>query len=171
MKKALILLGLSAIFWVGCESAYSPEADLRLPISITAGLDGGNGLFTAEISQDGCKISFDESSSLYGTALEFSEGSGTAVIGDFSREAELDMFPAQSALIRAIRGINDPNNQPVETDRGFKYAIDEMTIMVYYDKNAEKIIGIGTEEEGRHFKFNVADLMPYEEPSNGEGKP
>lgn len=171
MKKALILLGLLAIFLVGCESSYNPAEEMNLPISITAKVDGGNCFFTADITADYCRISFNEGDASCGKVLEFNGETGTAVIGDFTREVTLDIFPAQDALVRALRGINAPKTQAVETEKGFKYTIDEMTIMVYYDKSAERIIGIGTEEDGRRFDFDIAALMPYEEPSNGVCEP
>lgn len=152
-----------------CSADSSPEQQLQLPLRISAKLSGSDALFTAEIYENGCDIYFDTSHSLALTELHFSDQGNTAASGDFVREVKAGTFPAQEALVKAVRLISRNQESGVKTENGIKYAIDEMTIMVYYDKDTGILSGIGTEEGGRKFEFSIVTLEPYEIQSNGEG--
>ncbi len=162
MKKIIICLLLFSMLLFGCNNTDDFQEKLCLPIKLTACLEGSNAYFIAEITQSNCKITFDSQHSLYGTELYFSEEGNKATVGDFTRDIKDGCFPAQEALIKGIRGICQNEIKAAETEYGAKYTIDEMTVMVYYDKDNGIINAIGTEENGRYFKFNVISFSHYE---------
>ncbi len=162
MKKILYCLLLLSMFLFGCDDVPNFQENLCLPVKITASLEGSNAYFIADITQTDCKITFDPQHSLYGTELYFSQEGNKATVGDFTRDIKEGCFPAQEALIKGIRGICQEEIKSTETEYGAKYTIDEMSIMVYYDKENGIINAIGTEENGRYFKFNIISFSHYE---------
>lgn len=162
MKKLIISVLILALLLFSCNSFQERREQITLPIKITAKLKGGEGYFIADITESKCEISFEEGHALYGTVLYFDQDEGEAIIGEYKRKVDINIFPAQAALIKALRALGTGNISGVETEDGVKYTIDEMTIMVYYDEDGEEIIGIGTEEDGRQFNFVIADAEPYE---------
>ncbi len=167
MKKAVFLI-VTAISLVlsACAQETEPKDMLKLPMRITARLEGSDAVFTADIFEDGCDITFDSSHSLAGTELHFRPDGSTATCGGFTRAIKNGTFPAQEALIKALRALNSTEFSGAPTENGTKYTIDEMTIMVYYNKDTELLTGIRTEESGRRFDFTVVGLELYE----GQGK-
>ena len=171
MKRRTIILILTAIFILAaCTSLPDSKTVFSLPVKITANLKGSDACFTAEITEEHCIIRFDENHALAGTELQFGTESGSATVGGYTREVSIDLFPAQKAFIKALRFLNGKDISGAKAEDGVKYTIDEMTIMVYYDKDTERISGIGTEENGRRFDFSIASLEPYEIQSNGAGQ-
>jgi hypothetical protein len=109
-------------------------------------------------------------SALPGTIQYAERAYGNAATnGDFKRSVVEGIFPAQESLVKAIRALAETDISGIETENGVKYTIDEMTIMVYYDKSAKLITGIETEKDGRRFDFTVVGLEPYEGQSSSEG--
>ncbi len=170
MKK---ILAVSLIFIIiclySCTAPAEPKDTISIPLKVTAKLNSSDAVFTADIFENGCDISFDPKHPLAGTELRLREEGNTATIGDFSRSVEEGIFPAQEALVKAFRALEKTDISGIDTENGIKYTIDEMTIMVYYDKSAELITGIETEEGGRRFNFTVVGLELYEGQSSSEG--
>lgn len=170
MKKiVIIVVSLFIILLGACAEGVITKEKIELPISVTAKLKGSDAPFRADITEDECIVTFGENHSLSGTELRFYSSGGRATIGDFTRDIDINIFPAQKALITAVRTICSDDISGTKTEYGMKYTIDEMLIMVYYDKDNEKIIAIGTEESGRRFEFDIAALEPYEIQSNSNG--
>lgn len=170
MKKALIALFLIVLLTLtACGDSFNPQRELALPLRITAHLEGSDALFTASVYEDGCDVVFDESHSLAGTELHFRNTGNTAHAGDFTRDVKNGTFPAQESLFKALTLLNRDEllGQPIEN--GTKYTIDEMTIMVYYNKDTKQLTGIGTEENGRRFDFVIVGRDRNEIQSNGAG--
>ncbi len=169
MKKlSAFLLILLAFLLCACSTPAEPKDTVRLPIRVTAKLNGSDAVFTADIFENGCDITFDSNHPLAGTELKLREDGNTATHGDFNRSVANGIFPAQEALVKAIRALDGTDISGTETENGIKYTIDEMTIMVYYDKSAKLITGIETEEDGRRFGFTVVGLELYEGQSSSE---
>ena len=167
MKKVALLMtifGLFALF--SCNQSSEPKRMISLPMRITAKLDGSDALFTADIFENGCDITFDERHTLAGTELHFREEENTATCGGFTRTVKSGIFPAQEAFIKALRAIDSAEDSGTFTENGIKYTIDEMTIIVYYDKDSEILTGIRTEESGRRYDFTVVGFELYEGQSN-----
>jgi len=162
MKKTITFILIFVFILWGCEKKNDPKDDFSLPLQIIASLEGSDALFTATIHPSECSIVFDSEHSLAGTSLYFSPEGNKATSGGFTRSIKEGSFPAQEALIKAVRAVCNSKISGVETDYGIKYTIDEMTIMVYYDKDTGLINGIGTEENGRHFKFKILSFSQYE---------
>lgn len=162
MKKFLLVFAIISIFiFSGCSENIQEKPKINLPISLTVKLSQTDIQFQAQITETEYIITFDENHPLFGTELRFNQdGKGKATIGDFSREIELYVFPAQKALLKAIKHIYQNPDSGTKTEKGYMYTIDEMTIMVYYDKDFDAIIGIGTEENGRTFDFEILSVMP-----------
>lgn len=173
MKKFLFtLITFILLFTSGCTSSFEVKEYFSLPLQIKASLKDSDSQFTATIVENGCDITFDEGHPLYGTVLRFRDDGNTASVGDiFSREIKNGTFPAQEALYKAIKLLSETELTFSPTENGFKQTIDEMTIMVYYNKDTETVSGIETEESGRRFTFVFASLEPYEAQSNGAGQP
>lgn len=170
MKKVItVLLFFPILFLYACSSPVEPKDTIAIPIKVTAKLGGTDAVFTADIFELGCDITFDSSHPLAGTKLELREYGNTATNGDFKRSVVEGIFPAQESLVKAIRALAETDISGIETENGVKYTIDEMTIMVYYDKSAKLITGIETEKDGRRFDFTVVGLEPYEGQSSSEG--
>lgn len=170
MKKALIALLIFALLLaVACAGRGAPQKSLTLPLSFTANLAGTNSKFKVIITQEECIIGFDENHPLHGTELRFDASGGKAIVGDFCREVDLDIFPAQKALIDAIKSICSDDISKAEGENQTRYTIDKTTIIVYYNEDNKTIIGIETEESGRRFKFDIAQLESYEIQSNSAG--
>ncbi len=169
MKKLFSMFLIFAVLMCGCEKKPNPEEDFTLPIQLIASLEGSSALFTATILSEDSSIVFDTDHTLAGTELYFSPKGNTATAGGFTRSIKEGSFPAQEALIKAVRILCGNEISGTETDYGAKYTIDEMTIMVYYDKDIGLINGIGTEENGRYFKFNIVSFSQYEGQSNSSG--
>lgn len=168
MKKYLFaLVFVFCLLISSCSKEFDPKSELTLPLKITAKLEGSEVLFTAEISESASSVTFDESHSLSGTELYFSENINTARSGDFEKNVKSGTFPAQEAFIKAIRGLSDSDTKGTAIENGKKYTIDEMTVMVYYDRDTKLLTGIGTEENGRRFDFIIVGREPYEIQSNG----
>ena len=163
MKKTIVVLVISiSLILMACAGKSEPKDMIKLPMRITAQLEGSDAVFTADVFEDGCDITFDSGHSLAGTELHFGKDGNTATCGGFTRSVKSGTFPAQEALIKALRGLSATELSGVPIENGVKYTIDEMTIMVYYDKDTELINGIGTEENGRHFKFKILSFSQYE---------
>jgi hypothetical protein len=170
MKKCLIfLLLICCVASLSCCNAQKSEDIIRLPMRITAKLEGSDALFTADIKENCCDIVFDSNHALAGTVLHFGEEVNTATCGDFTREVKRGIFPAQESLIKALKAVGESENTGVSTENGVKYTIDEMTIMVYYDEDTKTLTSIRTEESGRRYDFTVVGLELYEEQSDCSG--
>ncbi len=167
MKKGFFVFIFVFCLLTSCSSDFDPKEELSLPLKISAKLEGSDVIFTAEISENGSNVTFDEAHSLSGTELHFSEDGNLAKSGDFEKSVKDGTFPAQETLIRAIKAINETEAKGIDIENGKKYTIDEMTIMVYYDKDTKHLTGIGTEESGRRFDFVIVGREPYEVQSNG----
>ncbi len=169
MKKILAFLLITLTFFLyACSTPVEPKDTVRLPVRVTAKLNGSDAVFTADIFENGCDITFDSNHPLAGTELKLRDDGNTATHGDFKRSVANGIFPAQEALVKAIRALDGTEITGTETENGIKYTIDEMTIMVYYDKSAKLITGIETEEDGRRFGFTVVGLELYEGQSSSE---
>ena len=141
-------------------------------MKIKASLKDSDSQFTADIFENGCDITFDESHPLSGTVLRFREDGNTASVGDiFTREIKNGTFPAQEALYKAVKLLSETDLSYLPAENGFKQTIDEMTIMVYYNEDTETVSGIETEENGRRFTFVFASIELYEAQSNSTGQP
>ena len=172
MKKLLsIVFLITVILLTSCQARFDPKEALAMPLKITAHLEGSNALFTTEIYEGSCDIFFDESHSLFGTELHLRDDGNTAKAGDFSREVKKGTFPAQEALTKAIKKLNESDIAGVKAENGTKYTIDEMTIIVYYNEDTKQITSIETEENERRFNFIIVGREPYEVQSNGAGQP
>ena len=170
MKKLVaVLITASLLLAAACASSTPHRKSISLPLSFTANLKGTNSKFNVIITEDECIIGFDEDHPLYGTELRFDSSGGRATVGDFSREVDLDIFPAQKALIEAFQGISAGDITKTEDGNQTRYTIDKMTIIVYYDEDNKNIIGIETEESGRRFAFDIAKLEAYEIQSDSAG--
>lgn len=168
MKKFLFII-LIIFSLSSCQNNQEPEKNITLPLTMTVNLSGSNSSFTAELTETESRITFDQSHPLYGTEILLGETENTVSAGDFKRTVKKGIFPAQEAFVKAIKTISSQENSGVKTENGAKYTIDEMTIMVYYDKDTKQIIGIGTEESGKRFEFNITAVDPYEAQSNSQG--
>ncbi len=170
MKKSVaVLIAVILLFAVACASTAPHRKNIALPLSFTANLKGTASKFNVIITENECIIGFDENHPLYGTELKFDSSGGMATVGDFSREVDLDIFPAQKALIEAFQGISQGDISKTEEGNQTRYTIDKMTIIVYYDEDNKTIIGIETEENGRRFAFDIANPKPYEIQSDSAG--
>lgn len=160
MKKYVFAIFIVlALVFSACGQTAEPREKFGIPMKITARLEGSDGDFTADIFENGCDITFDEGHALAGTSLCFREEGNTASVGDiFTREVKKGTFPAQEAFIKAVRLLAESEAAGEKTENGAKYTIDEMTIMVYYDKDTDRVTHIGTEENGRKFEFTVTSL-------------
>ena len=158
MKKFIIIIFSVFLIFAACAENSVSVPKLSIPLKVTAKLSGSEACFTAIIREAQCEITFEHKHSLTGTILNFDENGGKATVGDFTREIEFSSFPAQNALVKALRGIYQSPHSGVKTDNATKYTIDEMTIMVYYNEDTDEIIGITTEEGGRRFEFTVVAL-------------
>ncbi len=165
MKKLIILI-LMLFSLCSCQRNQSPEGNITLPLTMTVNLSGSDSKFTAELTEAQSKITFDQGHPLYGTEILFGETENTVSAGDFKRTVKKGIFPAQEAFVKAVKTISSQEALGIKTENGVKYTIDEMTIMVYYDKDTKQIIGIGTEENGKRFEFNITAVDPYEAQSN-----
>lgn len=173
MKKILftVFLCIFVISLTSCGGRHDPKDKLSLPLSITVTQGDNSSGFTALISDDHSEIRFESEHIFSGTVLRFGEDGNTASVGElFTREVKDGCFPAQEALCKAIRLLDASEEKGETVENRIKYTIDEMTIIVYYDKDSEAVIGIGTEESGRRFDFRVVSLTPYEAQSNGAGQ-
>lgn len=171
MKKILFLLVVILLPFASCQAQPDPKEQFALPLKITAALDGSDSPFDAVITEAVSEISFGSGHILAGTRLNFSEEKHTASVdGIFTREVKKGTFPAQEALVKAVKLLAQSDEKAIYSDGEAKYTIDEMTIIVYYDKDTEAILGIGTEENGRRFKFSFASFEPYETQSDGAGQ-
>ncbi|MBR6562500.1 MAG: hypothetical protein IKK70_01005 [Clostridia bacterium] len=173
MKKlpVFVFLCIFAISLTSCGGRHDPKDKLSIPLSITVTQGDASSGFTAIISDDLSEIRFESEHIFSGTVLRFSENGNTASVGElFTREVKDGCFPAQEALCKAIRLLNTSEEKGESVENRIKYTIDEMTIIVYYDKDSDAVIGIETEESGRRFDFRVVSLTPYEAQSNGAGQ-
>ena len=171
MKRFIcVFIIIFVLMLSSCSQGSDPVDELSIPLKITAKLDGSDVIFTTAITEQESNVTFDESHSLSGTELHFSEDGNTAKSGDFQKQVKNGTFPAQEAFIKAIRLLNGKDVLPTDIENGKKYTIDEMTIMVYYDKDTKQLTGIGTEENGRRFDFIIVGREPYEVQGNGEGQ-
>lgn len=162
MKRFVSLFILILLF---CSCGYETNTKIKpsLPLTITAKQRENGSDFTARIDQNECEIILGENHSLSGTRLYFSSNGNKAEIGNFSRDIKSGTFPAFETFFKAIQTICNNDITALKTENGEKYTIDEMTIMVYYDKDTEQIIGIGTEESGQSFYFDIVSLRPSDE--------
>lgn len=171
MKKILIyLLVFAFLLLASCTSSREPRELFSESMTITARLNGSTATFCAYFSAEGCDIVFDKDHILFGTSLHFGKDKSTATVYDFTREIKKGCFPAHEMLIKAVKLLASTEENGVWCENGVKYTIDEMTIMVYYEKDAGAVTGIETEENGRRFGFTVVSLEPYEAQSNGQGR-
>ena len=157
MKRLFVLLlSLTFLFVAACGIQESRRKSLTLPLNFTANIKGSDSKFNVYLTETECVISFDEKHPLYGTELVFNSEGGTATIGEYSRNVDLDIFPAQKALINAIQLICQEDISGTEGERQTRYTIDKTLIIVYYDEDNKTPIGIETEEGGRRFQFDIA---------------
>lgn len=170
MKRTIICFFLILFaFFYGCTENSEPKDAFSVPIKVEAMLDGSNSQFTADIFEGGCDIHFEEGHTLSGTVLKFRSEGNTATVGDtLTREVKKGTFPAQEALIKAVRLLSNTEAKGISDGQTTRYTIDEMTIIVYYNKNTDSINRIETEESGRRFGFSIASLEPYEAQSNSD---
>ena len=159
------------MFISACSSPVEEKVQIRLPLNVTAKhIDSGSS-FSATLTESHSEIIFGEDHSLSGTKLFLSQDGNNVSNGDFKRDIKNGIFPAYEAFCKAFRIICNEQNKPTKTENGDKYTIDEMTIMVYYDKDSKNIIAIGTEESGRSFNFDIVSLRPSDEiQSDSEGQ-
>ena len=170
MKKIIAFLFVCTIlFFVSCDSYTDPKDTIVFPLKVTAKLNGSDDIFTADIFEGGCDVTFDSSHPFSSIELKLRDDGNTATSGDFNRTVANGTFPVQEALVKAFRSLEKTEILGTETENGIKYTIDEMNIMVYYDKSAKLITGIETEEGGRRFDFTVIGLELYEGQSSSEG--
>ncbi len=169
IMKKLFAVVLTIILLCGCNTKPKNTETFNLPIQAIACLEGSDAFFTVTVWENESTIVFDPKHALAGTELYFSPEGNKATIGEFTREIKSGSFPAQEALIKALKALCQSSAKATETDYGEKYTIDEMTVMVYYNKDTESINGIGTEENGRYFKFNILSLSHYEGQSCSSG--
>ncbi len=169
MKKVLFLFLTFILLFSSCEKNKSPDFHLSLPLSLTVSTGGSKNSFKVEITEEACKAFFEEGHPLAETKIEIFKDKTVVTSGDYTRNTEKGVFPAQEALFKAIKTICNNKNSGVYTQDGIRYAIDEMTIMVYYDNDTKKITAIGTEENGEKFDFQIIAVNLYEAQSNGVG--
>lgn len=163
MKRSVLIVLLISVFFASCSTITQNTAEkITLPTSITAHLQGNDALFTADITETEAKIVFDPQHSLSGTTLYFAPDGNAAVCGEYTRDFKSGIFPAQEAFIKALRILA----MQEKIEDGGKYTIDEMTVMVYYDKDNDRLTGLETEESGRNFVFSIVSLEPYEAQSD-----
>ncbi len=162
MKKlSVFVLAFMLVFLASCSSGEG-KSDFRLPLKIKANLLDTEATFTADITENGCAVTFEKPDSLSGVMLEFRKDGCTAHVGDFKREVKAELFPAQKSFIDAILHIASSPESRILTEQGEKYTIDETVIMVYYNEDKSVIERIETEESGRRFSFDVVGLELYE---------
>ncbi len=173
MKKTFFILILTVfILLTACNRPIEPRELFTLPLTLKASLSPNGEEFTAIIKSDGCDIFFEGSHALAGTHLHLGADKNTAEIeGYFEREVKKGTFPAQEALYRAVTLLASSDKIGEKYENGAKYTIDETTIIVYYDKDTERVTHIETEENGRRFLFAVTSLEANEAQSNGAGQP
>lgn len=173
MKKTFFILLLTVfILLSACNRQVEPRELFSLPLTLKASLSPNGEEFTAVIGRDCCDVYFEDSHALAGTHLYLSEDKNTAEIeGYFEREVKKGTFPAQEALYKSVILLATSGQIGEKYENGAKYTIDEMTIMVYYDKDTERVTHIETEENGRRFLFAVTSLVSNEAQSNGAGQP
>ena len=159
----------TVLFTAACSESTSRRKQISMPLSFTANLKGVDSKFKVTLDEDECVISFDENHPLYGTELSFDQSGGKATIGNFSRSVDLDLFPAQKALITAFRGFFDTEISKTESEGQTRFTIDKSSIIVYYDEDKETITGVETEEGGRRFQFDIAIAETHEIQSDGAG--
>lgn len=172
MKKKLLLIIFAIAVTLTCACTHEPEPKelFALPLTLNASLLPNGSEFKAVIYPDKCDVSFEGSHSLSGTLLHLTDEKNTAEIeGYFEREVKKGTFPAQEALFKAVRLLANCNQNGEKSENRTKYSIDEMTIMVYYDNDTEKVTHIETEENGRRFLFAVSSLTVNEAQSIGAG--
>lgn len=158
MKKTLICIALTMLLLFSCgKGAFENSIAVSLPICVTASLQGSDASFTAEITHECAVVSFEPSHTLAGTVLTISPDGNSVSVGDvLSRKVKKGIFPAQEALTKAYSAL--AKLEKIESDK--KYTIDEMDIIVYYDKDSEQITAIETEENGRGFYFCIHASEP-----------
>lgn len=171
MKRLVaFLLIATVLFTAGCARSAKTRSTISMPISFTANLKGVDSKFKVILDEDKCIIGFDENHPLYGTELTFDKNGGKATVGDFSREVDPDLFPAQKALMTAFHGFFDSEISKTEGENQTRFTIDKISIIVYYDEDGETIIGMETEEGGRRFQFDIAIAEGHEIQSDGAGQ-
>ena len=157
MKRLFVFfISLTVLFATACAIQESRQKNFTLPLNFTANIKGSDSKFNIYLTETECVISFDEKHPLHGTELVFDSNGGTATIGEYSRSVDLDLFPAQKALINAIRLICQKDITGTEGECQTRYTIDKTSIIVYYDEDNKTPIGIETEEGGRRFQFDIA---------------
>ncbi len=168
MKKLIVAISfLFTALFCGCLTQSEPKDLFKVPISITARLDGNNAEFTADVFESGSDIVFGSEHALSGTVIHFRDDGNTAVVGDiFTRDIKNGTFPAQETLIKAIRLLSSTDVTGVPDGERTRYTIDEMTILVYYDKKTDSVTRIETEEGEKRFAFVIASLEPHDTQSS-----
>ncbi len=141
-----------------------------LPMRFSASTAGSDSRYFVNITSSYCDVEFADTSILGGATLHFEDGNSYTSVGEFKFPVDENKFPAMKALMKAIRLIVNSEIEGAENENGVKYTIDETSILVYYDKDTNKVIGIRTEELGRVFEFALSDLEPYEAQSNGASR-
>lgn len=169
MKPLAVILLASILMLFACGTAPQSATDFSLPLSLTAKLKGSDAEFDLIIAENECAIDFSSNHPLNGVKLRFNSTGGQATVGGFTREVDLSVFPPQKALITAIRGLCNKDIPKAKSENQISYAIDKMSIIVYYDEDKRTVIGIETEESGRRFEFDVAQLEAYEIQSDSAG--
>ena len=154
-----------------CGDRPEPREQFSVPMRFTANTVGSDSQYSVNITPDFCDIEFQSNGILGGATLHFEGKKSFAAVGEFTIPVEENSFPAMKALINAVRSLASTDVIGEEEQNGVKYTIDETMILVYYDKDTNKVIGIRTEELGRVFEFTLSDLEAYEAQSNGAGRP
>ena len=163
MKRFAVLIFLFAVLFSGCDVKVDVKDVFKLPIKITATLEGNEGVFISEILSEQSIVTFEESHVLSGTTLVFTEDGNTATVSDvFTRSIKDGTFPVQETFIKAIRLLSSTESDVIYENGRIRYTIDEMTILVYYDENNDSVTRIETEEGTRRFVFIIASIESYD---------
>lgn len=172
MKRTLLIVFLLfAILLSSCGDKADIREQFSLPMHFFATTVGGGSQYHVDITDKYCDIEFCDSSILNGAVIRLEDGKSNISVGEFKFAVDENNFPAMQALTKAIRLLATADAVGIEEEMGVKYTIDETSVLVYYDKDTNKIIGIRTEELGRAFEFTLSDLEPYEAQSDGTSQP
>lgn len=175
MKKRFILIFSALLAVSGTLSSCARKTPsekvreaLTMPTVVTA--ECGGAAIKASVNADTYEVTFLAPEGANGVTVKNNGGGATATLNGFARDADIELFPAAEAMVKAIRAANSEQALLSERNGCCEYGIDEIKIMVYYDEKSGLVTEIETEEAGRRFSYRVSSAVRNEGKGSGEGQ-